>query len=133
MSIQILSAMSQEWIKSRENPEDTIQTDTSSTASKAALTASLAAADPRNKHIPVPSDPALANQPCPICQERFDTTWNDEAQDFVWNDAIQIGSRIFHASCHAEAKMDGGNTPGRTSTPDSVLGKRKAAVAGVSN
>lgn len=116
-----------EWIKSRDNPEDAPLTDASSTAIKAALAASIAAADPKKKHIPAPSDPALANQPCPICQEKFDTVWNDEAQDFVWMDAIKIGNRVYHASCHAEVKKDGESTPLRINTPDSVLGKRKAA------
>lgn len=115
-----------EWIKSRDNPEDAPLTDASSDAARAALAASLAAADPKNKHIPVPSDPALANQPCPICQEKFDMVWNDEVQDFVWMDAMKIGTRIYHASCHSEVKKEGGTTPVRTSTPDSVLGKRKA-------
>ncbi len=44
-------------------------------------------------------------------------------------DAVKIGARAYHASCHAEVKKDGGNTPLRTSTPDSVLGKRKAGVS----
>ena len=47
-------------------------------------------------------------------------------QDFVWMDAIKIGSRVYHASCHSELKQEGGTTPLRTATPDSVLGKRKA-------
>ena len=50
----------------------------------------------------------------------------------MWRDAIQIGSRVYHASCHSEVKKDGASTPGRISTPDSVLGKRKAAAARVS-
>ena len=44
-------------------------------------------------------------------------------------DAIKIGARVYHASCHSEVKKDGGSTPLRTSTPDSVLGKRKAGVS----
>ncbi|KAL9133162.1 MAG: hypothetical protein Q9175_005663 [Cornicularia normoerica] len=115
-----------EWIKSRDNPEDAPLTDASSDAARATLAASLAAADPKNQHIPVPSDPALAKQPCPICQEKFDMVWNDEVQDFVWMDAMKIGNRVYHASCHSEVKREGGTTPMRTSTPDSVLGKRKA-------
>ena len=86
-------------------------------------------ADPKSKYIPVPSDPTLANLPCPICQEKFDTVWSDEAQDFVWMDAVKIGGRVYHATCHSEVKRDGGSTPlgaGRVGTPDSVLGKRKA-------
>jgi len=41
-------------------------------------------------------------------------------------DAVRIGVRVYHASCHSEVKKDGGSTPGRMGTPDSVLGKRKA-------
>ena len=52
--------------------------------------------------------------------------WNDEVQDFVWMDAMKIGNRVYHASCHSELKKEGGTTPLRMSTPDSVLGKRKA-------
>ncbi|EFW98830.1 mRNA cleavage factor complex component [Grosmannia clavigera kw1407] len=57
--------------------------------------------------IPVPSDGAGANQACPICQERFKMQWLDEAQEWVWIDAVQIGSRVYHASCHAEATKSG--------------------------
>ena len=117
--------MNQEWIKSRDNPEDAPLTDASSATTKAVLAASLAAADPSNKHIPVPSDPGLRNQPCPICQENFETTWNDELEMFVWRDAIQIGSRVYHASCYSEVRKDGAGTP------DSVLGKRKATIGEV--
>ena len=44
-------------------------------------------------------------------------------------DARKIGNRVYHASCYSELKNDGGNTPLRTGTPDSVLGKRKAEVS----
>lgn len=98
-------------------------------ASKASAALAAAKNDPKTKYIPVPSDPILSNAPCPICQERFETVFNDEAQDFVWMDAVKIGGRVFHASCHAEMKKDGGSTPLRTLTPDSVLGKRKADVS----
>ena len=84
--------------------------------------------DPKTKWIRVPDDPALANSHCPICQEKFETQWNTDAQDFVWMDAVKIGARVYHASCHAEASKDGGGTPMRAATPDSILGKRKAEV-----
>jgi len=84
--------------------------------------------NPKTKWIRVPDDPALANSHCPICQEKFETQWNTDAQDFVWMDAAKIGARVYHASCHAEASKDGGGTPMRAITPDPVLGKRKADV-----
>lgn len=86
--------------------------------------------DPKTKYISVPSDNNLSSLPCPICQEKFDTSWNDEVQDWVWMDAEKIGSRVYHASCYAEFKKDKGDSPSRRdSTPDSVLGKRKAEVS----
>ncbi|KAI0019386.1 hypothetical protein F4780DRAFT_771228 [Xylariomycetidae sp. FL0641] len=87
-----------------------------------------AAKTPKLEYIPVPDDPVLANSVCPICQEKFETRWLDDAQEFVWPDATQVGERIYHASCHREATKDGGNTGslyGRN-TPEPVLGKRKA-------
>lgn len=29
--------------------------------------------------------------------------WLDEAQEWVWMDAVRVGGRVFHASCHREA------------------------------
>lgn len=150
-----------EWIKSRDNNEEWVEGAGIGIVSVKALAAATAARnDPKNKYIPVPNEPALTNAPCPICQEKFETSWNDEAQDFVWMDAIRVGARVYHASCHAEVKKDGSNTPSyqpaevkkeggntpvyrhayltevkreitpirRLTTPDSVLGKRKAEV-----
>ena len=85
--------------------------------------------DVRKRYVPVPSDETLKNQPCPICHDKFEIKYSDEAQDFVWVDAIKVGNRIYHASCHHDLKRDGTSTPlgsGRIGTPDSVLGKRKA-------
>jgi pre-mRNA cleavage complex 2 protein Pcf11 len=79
--------------------------------------------------IPVPENPP--NILCPICQEKFEMKWLDDAQEFVWMDATEIGDRIYHFSCHAEARGDGGNTPALSrGTPDSesILGKRKNEV-----
>ncbi|KAL9120220.1 MAG: hypothetical protein Q9187_003222 [Circinaria calcarea] len=119
-----------EWIKSRANEEDGSGDSPSGTQdSKAVAAAAASKNDPQTKFIPVPSDNDLASLPCPICQEKFDITWNDDAQDFVWTDAVKIGSRVYHASCHAELKQDEANTPLRILTPDSVLGKRKAEVS----
>ena len=97
--------------------------------------------------IRVPNDARLKNEPCPICQEKFESMWSEELQDFIWRDALQVGNRIYHASCYQEATKDrenvstpvvGGRRDGtgtgnraRTATPDSVLGKRKAQEAEV--
>jgi pre-mRNA cleavage complex 2 protein Pcf11 len=89
---------------------------------------------PQKQWIRAPDDVALRNAPCPICQEKFESTWSEEVQDWIWQDAVRVGSRVYHASCYAEVTKDGptpgraGTPLGRTGTPDSILGKRKAEV-----
>ncbi|KAL9098685.1 MAG: hypothetical protein Q9163_005699 [Psora crenata] len=121
-----------EWIRSRDDPEGHLTVSSASTATSG-LNMTLSAAEPAPKYIPVPTDQSLANQPCPICQERFTASYSDEVSDWVWMDAIKIGPRVYHASCHSEIKKNNSReiTPVRIKTPDSVLGKRKA-VAGIS-
>ncbi|KAI0153272.1 hypothetical protein GGR57DRAFT_513087 [Xylariaceae sp. FL1272] len=113
-----------DWINTRETIDEdhVVQNNDASAAS-----GSAAAKVPKIQYIPVPDDPVLAASVCPICQDRFETRWLDDAQEFVWTDAIKVGDRIFHASCHREAFRDGGGTPMHSrNTPEPVLGKRKA-------
>ncbi|KAJ8131703.1 hypothetical protein O1611_g1924 [Lasiodiplodia mahajangana] len=113
-----------DWINTREtiDQDHVIPTGEADTAS-----GNSTAKAPKTQYIPVPDDPVLAASVCPICQDKFETRWLDDAQEFVWADAIKVGDRIYHASCHREAFKDGGATPmySRT-TPEPVLGKRKA-------
>ncbi|KAL8791368.1 MAG: hypothetical protein Q9195_005906 [Heterodermia aff. obscurata] len=122
----------QEWIKWQETAEDG-DDDMSNGAKAPQLLAAAAAAsaqnDPKNQYILVPDDHTLANLPCPICHEPFEKSYDDAISDWVWKDAVKVGSRVYHASEYADMKKDGGNTPLRTATPDSVLGKRKAGVS----
>lgn len=87
---------------------------------------------PPKQWIRAPNDATLRNTPCPICQEKFESTWSEEEQDWIWQDAVRVGPRVYHASCYAEVTKDGPTRnpepQARTSTPDSVLGKRKAEV-----
>lgn len=53
--------------------------------------------------------------------------WLDE--EFVWVDAVKIGERIYHASCHAEARKSYQLGTGGRGTPEPVLGKRKNEVS----
>lgn len=91
------------------------------------------------RYIAVPDDASLTNSVCPVCQERFEMKWLDEAQEWVWMDAVRVGDRVFHASCHREAYGGSGgggagvasgasgvSRYGNRGTPDPVLGKRKA-------
>ena len=80
----------------------------------------------KDRYVPVPQDPTMAQAPCPICQEKFDPQWLVEANDFVWMDALQVGGKIYHATCYEEYSKGAGIA--MPTTPDSVLGKRKAEV-----
>ncbi|EAQ83948.1 hypothetical protein CHGG_10352 [Chaetomium globosum CBS 148.51] len=91
-------------------------------STSAAGAAAAAAAAARAPYIPVPEDSARVNNACPICQEKFEMKWLDEAQEWVWTDALRVGGRVFHASCHREAYgAQAGMGQGQ-----GVLGKRKA-------
>lgn len=96
---------------------------------------------PKVQYIPVPDEGDTTNSVCPICQEKFETKWLDEAQEWVWTDALRVGERAYHASCYAEVTKGGGGGGGggggtsmamhSRATPDPVLGKRKAEVSQV--
>lgn len=116
------------WIKSKEVDDEIVEE-----------SAASATTSPTKKQqqdfVRAPSDPVLRSMPCPIDQESFKSEWSEEVQDFIWKDAVFVGGRYYHASCYREVTKDrdkdtGNTTPLgaglRTSTPDSVLGKRKA-------
>ncbi|KAI0378288.1 hypothetical protein F5Y04DRAFT_152782 [Hypomontagnella monticulosa] len=113
-----------DWINTRE----TIDMDhIAPTEEFNAASGGAASKAPKLQYIPVPDDPSLANSVCSICQEKFETRWLDDAQEFVWPDTMKVGEKIYHASCYQEAFKDGGNTPVYTrGTPEPVTGKRKA-------
>ncbi|KAF3053719.1 hypothetical protein E8E11_011693 [Didymella keratinophila] len=108
-----------DWIDYREVDETTHATSAASTNS-----VTKPKKQAKDRYVPVPQDPVLQHAPCPICQEKFDTQWNVDANDFIWMDALQIGGKIYHATCFEEYSK-GAGIP-MPSTPDSVLGKRKA-------
>lgn len=82
----------------------------------------------------MPDDGDNTNSVCPICQEKFETKWLDEAQEWVWTDAMRVGDRAYHASCYAEVTKESSGSAtlygsAARATPDRVLGKRKADVS----
>ena len=128
----------QDWIKSREYEDDQGVADEEHTDDTGAEGDGSADKKGLPKHwIRAPNDAVLRNTPCPICQEKFESTWSEMVQDWIWQDAIKVGNRVYHASCYTEVTKDGsaparGSTPlRRTATPDSVLGKRKTEVSGL--
>jgi pre-mRNA cleavage complex 2 protein Pcf11 len=110
----------QDWIKSRENEDDHLASAANGSSAAIGMENAAIAKRPKLQYIPVPDNPP--NSTCPICQEKFEMKWLDEAQEFVWMDTVKVGGRIYHASCHAEVKKDSG-------TPEPVLGKRKNEVS----
>lgn len=108
-----------DWVDYREVDETTPSNDTTSTN-----TVARPKKQAKDRYVLVPQDTALQHAPCPICQEKFETQWNVDANDFVWMDALQVGGKIYHATCFEEYSK-GAGIP-MPSTPDSVLGKRKA-------
>lgn len=123
-----------EWIASREYEDDAGPVDATGLPVNGAT---VVAKKKVQDFVRVPADPVLRSLPCPIDQEPFKSEWSEEVQDFIWKDAVQVGGRYYHASCYAEVtkgrEKGRVSTPvgaiGRTATPDSVLGKRKAEVS----
>jgi pre-mRNA cleavage complex 2 protein Pcf11 len=119
-----------EWIASREYEDEAGLGDANGNP------ATVVSKKKTQDFVRAPADPVLRSLPCPIDQEPFKSEWSEEVQDFIWKDAVQVGNRIYHLSCYTEVTKgrdkDGVSTPvagmgmGRTATPDSVLGKRKA-------
>ncbi|PWW80438.1 hypothetical protein C7212DRAFT_356566 [Tuber magnatum] len=132
----------EEWIKSRDDGEDSSslapnpnsQSNSSnntigvSSSSSSDPNSSSNNPDPKDQYVII-SDPSKTRAVCPICQEELKYEWHDESEEFVFMDAKQVGARIYHASCHAEASKDtaAGNLSRGTTPPDSGSGgKRKA-------
>jgi pre-mRNA cleavage complex 2 protein Pcf11 len=126
-----------EWISSKEYVDGTGPEETSGDGS-GLLSPSSAGKSKVPDFVRAPNDPHLKSLPCPIDLEPFVSFWSDELQEFIWTDAIQVGDRIYHASCYRQAMADrakagtpvGAGGAARVGTPDSVLGKRKAEVSG---
>ncbi|KAK6498595.1 hypothetical protein TWF481_011179 [Arthrobotrys musiformis] len=117
----------EEWIKFREDEDDSNAAIPGQSNQGTDLDTS-AQEGSRQNYIPAPNDAALSNLTCPVCKEKFNTVWHTDAEDWVLMDAIQSGSRIYHASCFAEISKESTGVASRGSTPDTSIskGKRKA-------
>ncbi|KAF1938193.1 hypothetical protein EJ02DRAFT_458095 [Clathrospora elynae] len=112
-----------EWVEYREVDETAPDQSNDPSSSSGAAKPKKQTKD---RYVSVPQDVTLQQAPCPICQDKFETQWNVEANDFVWMDALSVGGKVYHATCFEEySKGVGIEMP---STPDSVLGKRKAEL-----
>lgn len=110
-----------DWIAFREEDNAALESPSDGTAADGRANKGPGSAkkkEPKDRWVRVPDNKALAETPCPVCQEKFSLSWSVEANDFVWMDAMNVGGRIYHATCYEEVR---GSTP----EPGGVLGKRK--------
>ncbi|EMR08083.1 hypothetical protein PNEG_03523 [Pneumocystis murina B123] len=56
-----------------------------------------------DSYVLTPTDPNAANEPCPICKEKFISVWNEDVEEWVWKNSISIEGVIYHANCLSEA------------------------------
>ncbi|PFH55597.1 hypothetical protein XA68_17977 [Ophiocordyceps unilateralis] len=114
----------QDWVRCRE------AIDSDHVAAPEVASKEASQADKGPSFIAVPDASSGVHNVCPICQEKFENKWLDTAQEWVWLDAVLVGNRAYHASCHAEATLDREGTPVVSRrTPELVLGKRKAETS----
>jgi len=105
------SQLQSEWLDSHdfgtactgENPSG----DSSQTKKRKSIEEEKSVTELCKKSIIRPSSPGLASQPCPICQETFETRFDEEDGEFYWTNAIELtreaGKRVvYHATCHYE-------------------------------
>ncbi|CAD6887862.1 unnamed protein product [Tilletia controversa] len=70
-----------------------------------------------------PTDAEVAAKPCPICQEKFQSEWSEDDEDWIWRNAVQVDGVYQHASCHASAKVMSEQV-NRSGTPEVEGGSR---------
>ncbi|KAL8778752.1 MAG: hypothetical protein Q9213_007265 [Squamulea squamosa] len=80
-----------EWIKSRDNIDEDPEAAGVAGSAQAKAVAEAAKNDPKNKCVPVPKGSTLRDAPCPICQEKFELSYDTEAEEWVWRDAVEVG------------------------------------------
>lgn len=52
------------------------------------------------KYVPIPD--GAEEESCPICQEKFNSVWSEEAEEWVWQNAVEVQNCIMHATCYAD-------------------------------
>ena len=83
----------QEWIQDFVNAEAGPSNPSASKAAIGQLSAERISAL-KKRHVKVPSDPALAAIPCPICKEKFKSEWSEEHEEWVWWNAVAINDKV---------------------------------------
>lgn len=60
------------------------------------------------KYVLAPSNKQIASLPCPICRDKFSTSFYEDTEEWVWKNAVEVQGRYFHATCYAEAEKTNG-------------------------
>ncbi|GAM86126.1 hypothetical protein ANO11243_041370 [Dothideomycetidae sp. 11243] len=94
-----------------------------SAATSSSTGGAAAAAKPRKRPYVLAS--TGGNKICPICQDAFVSEWSADVQDWVWNDAVEKGGRVYHAACFAEVAGQAPQAAAVGSGGGGVLGKRQ--------
>ncbi|CAI2174775.1 6250_t:CDS:2 [Funneliformis geosporum] len=84
----------------------------------------------------VPLDPEKAGKPCPICQEKLQSFWNDTDEEWLFRNAVEVDGIIYHATCHADALKHQGHaklSENESVSSPPILGKRKASPEHISD
>lgn len=83
------------------------------------------------KYVVAPTDPEIARQPCPICREMFVSVWNEDDEEWIWKNAVNINGKIYHATCHEDARRSALKDPqrrrsqSRSVTPETSSAKKR--------
>lgn len=66
--------------------------------------------DPTKHKVAIPKNATLSKLPCPVCQEKFETGWDEASESWMWINAIKDKNRIYHYTCFQEVANT--NPPG---------------------
>ncbi|RSH87338.1 hypothetical protein EHS25_003247 [Saitozyma podzolica] len=90
----------EEWVTDFANSEaGPSKSPTKAQTEKDIASSKIAGEALQNRWVKVPSDPAKAARPCPICKEPFKSEWSDEEETWIWKNAVEVDGKIYHATC----------------------------------
>lgn len=52
------------------------------------------------KYVPVPTD--TSQTACPVCQDKFNAVYSEDAEEWVWINAVEVNGTYFNATCYAD-------------------------------
>nr|POE53457.1 uncharacterized protein c4g9.04c [Quercus suber] len=128
-----------DWIHMTDfDPSTTTVADATANANNNSVTKKQQAIEERFVRAPA----GMTKNTCSICFEDMKSSYSEELQDWVFTNAVVYNKKIVHATCAEEIKKSAiptsasslatalasaqTNQRGRSATPDSSLGKRKA-------